>query len=373
MSIDEERELSLRLDCALDEITPSPAPVAATLRRGKTIRTRRRIGVAAGLAAAVGIALAAPGLVQQIVRQEPATRTTPVVTVYPPGPHPPSGQIAWGTVNGKRWQVTVHGAGTGPLGQCIEIDETKGHSSPSCGQAMTATQDGSDLLYSAGFSDNGVFYQYGVVQPDVARLVVALADGTKLTLHPYLLYGQRWVAFAVPVDLTIANGTAYSSKSELAYAIPYENSFITWLRPGASGLPRATYVIASGVLNGTRWSDVMHAGPWGYCSAIGQPGTSSDWCDPAQSVAVMRNSYNSSIGISGGGAIMTGSASPGVAYVIGTLSDGGTVRARAIDAGGPSFWAWVVPPGQRLRRVVFYSASGGQVAVQSGAAYNKGL
>ena len=42
MSIDGERELRLRLDSVLEAITPSPAPVPATLRRGKTIRIRRR-------------------------------------------------------------------------------------------------------------------------------------------------------------------------------------------------------------------------------------------------------------------------------------------------------------------------------------------
>jgi hypothetical protein len=60
-----------------------------------------------------------------------------------------------------------------------------------------------------------------------------------------------------------------------------------------------------------------------------------------------------------------------VAYVVGTLSDGRTIRARAVDIGGPKYWAWAVPLGQRLRRVVFYTASGRQVAVQSGADYNR--
>lgn len=367
MSIDDERELRLRLDSALEAITPSPAPVAVTLRRGKTIRTWRRVGVVAGLAAAVGIALAAPGLVHQIVRQTPEISHEHrwVLTVYPPGPRPPKGEIAWGTINGKRWDISVTSS-SGPQGQCMRIDQ----GTPSCGPPMKASRDPSGTVTFEGSSDNRVTYQAGVVQPGVTRLVIALANGTKLTLHPYPLHGQRWVAFAVPTDLPIANGTAYSKQSEVAYAIPYGNSsFITWLRPGEQGLPRATYVLGSGVLNGAAWSDVLHVGPWGYCSAITLFGGSSDWCQSARSRVVAGNSLSGFVGTPPSGAVIEGYASPSVAYVVGVLSDGRTIRARAIDVGGQKFWACAVPRGQLLRRVVFYSASGRQVAAQSGARY----
>jgi hypothetical protein len=36
---------------------------------------------------------------------------------------------------------------------------------------------------------------------------------------------------------------------------------------------------------------------------------------------------------------------------------------------GPKLWAWVIPRGLWLRRVVFYSAYGHKIAVQSGAEY----
>jgi hypothetical protein len=365
MSIDDERELRLRLDNVLEAITPSPAPVAATLRRGKTIRTRRRIGVVAGLAAAIGIALAAPGLVHQIVRQPPET---PVLTVYPPGPHAPRDEIAWGTVSGKRWDISVTSS-SGPQGQCMLID----HGTPSCGPPMRASQNPSDAATFEGSSDNRVVYQAGVVQPDVTRLVIALADGSKLTLLPRPLYGQRWVAFALPTDLPIVNGTAYSNQSEIAYAIPYGNSsFITWLRPGEQGLPRATHLLGSGMLNGAAWSDVLHVGPWGYCSTVTMSGGASDWCQSARSRVVAGNSPNGFVGAPRSGVVIEGYASPSVAYVVGILSDGRTIRARAIDVGGQKFWACAIPRGQLLRRVVFYSASGRQVAVESGAEYGKG-
>jgi hypothetical protein len=229
MSIDDERELRLRLDSALEGITPSPAPVPAILRRGRTIRIRRRVGVVAGLAAAVGVALAAPGLVHLIVRQTPEISNEQkwVLSVYPPGPHAAPGLIAWGTINGKRWDISV----------------------------------------------------------------------------------------------TSSSG------------------------------------------------DVLHVGPWGYCSAITLFGGPSDLCQSARSRVVAGNSPSGSVGTPPSGAVIEGYASPSVAYVVGVLSDGRTIRARATDVGGQKFWACAVPRGQLLRRVVFYSASGRQVAAQSGARY----
>jgi hypothetical protein len=367
MSIDEERELRLRLDSALQEITPSPAPVAATLRRGKTIRTRRRIGVVAGLAAAVGIALAAPGLVHQIVRQQPIVRQQKwVLTVYPPGPHPSNGEIAWGTVNGKRWEIGIprsHGL------QCLNIDGANS-SCEQPGRFSAPLQD--PVAVRETTVGNGLVYEDGYVRADVGRVVIALDDGTKLTLHPYPVYGQRWVAFAVPSGLPIASATAYSAAgSELAYSIPLGDQFEAWLRPGQHGPGRVTYAIASGKVNGVAWSDVVYVGPWGYCSVLQVPGTSGTSCLPPQSRLVTGNNSFSGLSLIQGGAIIEGTASPTVAYVVGTLSDGSTTRARAVDVGGPKFWDWSVPAGKRVRRVVFYSAAGHPVAVQSGAQYNK--
>ena len=365
MTIDDERELRTRLDSVLEVITPSPAPVAATLRRGRTIRTRRRFGVAAGLAAAVGIALAAPGLVHQIVGQPPVTPTEHkwVLTVYPPGPHHPTGEVAWGTIDGKRWQITVTSAG-----RCVQGRFNGQDGDLDCPGPLAASQDRSVPVIFTGTGDSRVTFQAGVVQPDVARIVVSLAGGTTLTLHPYLLNGQRWVAFAVPTDLPILSGAAYSIKSELAYAIPYGHDFVTWLRPGEHGPAPATYVIGSGVVDGVSWSAVVHVGPWGYCLDI--PG-SSTYCLGTQSS--LDNTLRASGPIAEGSLFVNGEATASVAYVVGTLTDGHTVRARAVDVGGPRLWAWVVPKGQRLLRVVFYTASGRQVSVQSGAKYNLGI
>ena len=54
MSTDHEREIRDRLGGALDTIAPPSPPVGAVLRQGRAIRVRRRVAVAAGLAAVVG-------------------------------------------------------------------------------------------------------------------------------------------------------------------------------------------------------------------------------------------------------------------------------------------------------------------------------
>ena len=64
MSIQDERELRERLGGVLYSIEPGPPPVALTMRRGKGIRMRRWISVAAGVAVLAAGAVALPGLLQ---------------------------------------------------------------------------------------------------------------------------------------------------------------------------------------------------------------------------------------------------------------------------------------------------------------------
>jgi hypothetical protein len=82
MSAVDERDLSERLSAVLGGITPSPAPVGATLRNGKLIRARRTIGITAGLAVAAGLVVAVPGLVHHPAHSG-ATPVRPTVMVRP--------------------------------------------------------------------------------------------------------------------------------------------------------------------------------------------------------------------------------------------------------------------------------------------------
>jgi hypothetical protein len=88
MSIDDERELRQRLDAALGTITPRPAPVGAVLRRGRTVRTRRRVAVGACVAVAAAVGLSVPAWLH---RHAAAPSPVPLVTVVPPSRTPPPG------------------------------------------------------------------------------------------------------------------------------------------------------------------------------------------------------------------------------------------------------------------------------------------
>jgi hypothetical protein len=109
---------------------------------------------------------------------------------------------------------------------------------------------------------------YGTVSAAVRYVAVRLADGTVLALHPVPVYGTRFVAFAFPVHTTVSRITAYSAHGELASAIPLngpEGILTTslWLRPGQTGLPRATHLLGSGTAGGHAWATTAYVGPLG--------------------------------------------------------------------------------------------------------------
>src|SRR5258708_8847864 len=152
-----------------------------------------------------------------------------------------------------------------PGSQCLDVVQTNGQNpGSSCAPPVNLNQDPSPAVLLLVGGNDGVSYQYGVVQTDVARVVIALSDDSTLTLRPYRLDGQRWVAFAVPPSLAIASATAYSNRAELGYAIPHGDEVVTWLRPGGHGLPRATYLIGSGGAKRASRRGHPHARPLGF-------------------------------------------------------------------------------------------------------------
>jgi hypothetical protein len=288
------------------------------------------------------------------------------VTVNPAGLNAPHGVIGSGKINGKNWRLVAQKPGTGGVpdtSQCFLAE----------GAAVSADQDCEPVPY-AGAGDavdlSSIFgsqaeIQFGVVAQGVDRITVTLADGTVLVLHPTEAYGQRYVAFAIPLPPTITTIVAYSRRAELSYAIPFNSATDSttgvWLRPGQGGLPRASYRIGSGSVDGKSWSDTVHVGPWGYCIT----GADGGDCYATESV-----SLGNQVGpITDDGPSTTnyavGTATAAVSYVRVTLSNGGLITARAVDAGGPRFFAFAIPKGDRLVKVTYCAASGRQLASQS--------
>lgn len=364
MSIDDEREVRQRLGAALDTITPSPAPVAATLRRGRAVRVRRRVGVAAGLAVAVGIVLTGPAVVHQVVRQVPLSPGPQTATLDAAGPVARHGVIGSGTIDGKSWRLVAQKPGADGVAkdQCF-LAQGAAATSQSCVPASPSAGGADDPVGFATLSSGHGQVLWGPVAPQVTRLTVALGNGTVLVVHPTEAYGQRYAAFAIPLPLAITRVVAYVGQAELRHAVPFNGAsgavIAAWLRPGQPGLPRSRELIGSGDADGRAWSEAVHVGPWGYC-LTGVLGNCFD--------TVSRSLGNGVSGYTGLGPGRTnwvvGTAGTAVDHVRVTLSGGQSLRVPAVRAGGPRFFAFAIPKGARLVRVDFYTASRRLVARQ---------
>jgi hypothetical protein len=85
-----------------------------------------------------------------------------------------------------------------------------------------------------------VRYALGWVDADVTSVVVRLRDGQQLKLIPVSRYGQRLVAFVIPMQAGIAGATAYLSNGRSATTMPsnspdaltFVNSWV-WHSPDA--------------------------------------------------------------------------------------------------------------------------------------------
>jgi hypothetical protein len=351
VSISDEKDLAGRLDQAFQAITPREAPLDQAVRRGRLIRIRRRLAAVAGVAV-VTAGIAVPVLLNQQAPQPVLNHPRYHVTVHPAGPHSPAGLIASGTADGRRWTVTA--GKPGPGGQCFTAVLTP-TSLRSCG-AVTGPSE-SDPVAFAGTSDRFTDAESGPVSAAVSYVTVRLADGTLLTLHPVRVYGTRYVAYAVPTRAVISRITAYSARGEIAAAVPFHGpdgsvTVSLWLRPGQTGLPRATHLVGSGTVGGRAWSVTAYVGPWGEC-VVTPSGSSSGGCVP-----VSKPRGTSVIGSASGPLVVVyGSAAADVEHVVITLAGGGSIRVPAIQVGTQKFFAFAHGNGRHPVRWQSYNAA----------------
>jgi hypothetical protein len=365
MSIDDERGLYERLDRAFETITPAPAPIEGAVRRGKTIKLRRRAAAAAGLAAVVAAgAIAVPAL-RHAAPEHPPASARYTVTVQAPGPHSPAGEIASGTVNGKSWRLIVEKPGTdgAPRGQQFLLASGPAFApSGEMDSIPILAPDGTDPVSFDALSSGPNQVQYGAVEADVSYVVIRLGNGTALTLHPVKLYGVRAVAFAAPLGAAIIDVTAYSRHGEIATAIPFNSpdgmaALATWLKPGQHGMARASDLIGAGTLAGHAWSVTAYLGPWGVCLEASAGGGAEGSCMPATSglgTSVM-------FWIGGTPGVAGGTASASVTRVVVNRPDGTTVQVRPVMVSQQKFFAFPFngrkPPAWKA-----YDSSGNLVA-----------
>lgn len=363
MNISDEHDLTGRLDQALQGITPRAAPVDRAVRQGTVIRVRRRIAAVAGLAvvaAAIAVQVLLHQRAPQPVLNHPRHHN---VTVHPAGPHSAAGLIAAGTADGRRWKVTAGKPGPGGAArgaQCFTA-VLRPTSLRSCG-AVTGPSE-SDPVAFMGTSDRFTDAEFGRVSAAVSYVTVRLADGTVLILRPVSVYGSRYVAYAVPAHTVISRITAYSAHGELAWAIPFNDpdgsaTVSLWLRPGQTGLPRATHLADSGTVDGRAWSVTVYVGPWGECAVTRGSGYTGGGCAP-----VTTPQGTSVLGWANGPLVVVyGSAAADVRHVVITLRGGGSSRVLTTLVGDQKFFAFAYGRGQHPIRWQAYDAARHEVA-----------
>ena len=348
MRIDDERDVHEQLEAAFEAITPRPAPIDGAVRRGRAIRVRRRVAVAAGAAAVVAIGVfAAPSLLHQTASRAPVSPAKPyTVTVQAPGPHSAPGLIASGTIDGQRWQFTAAKPGTGAPGPGGQMFTTSGpafggDASSQPGQALAVDSADPVSFSHLALTRGPVQVQYGAVRADVTYVAVRLDNGTVLILHPVAVYGVRAVAFAVPVGAGVVDATAYSHHGEIAAATPFNApngvaAFSAWLTPGQHGLARASGRIGSGTANGSAWSVTAYLGPWGICLQAPATGTASAYCAPT--ISDLNSGTTSISGVSL--VVAAGHVPASAAWVIVNQPDGLTTKVWPVTVGGQKLFAF---------------------------------
>jgi hypothetical protein len=92
----------------------------------------------------------------------------------------------------------------------------------------------------------------------VTRVTISLAGGSVVNLRPVAWQGERWVAVLLPTALRVTEAVAFSRPGDLGRAVPLvqgqTTTFGRWLHPDQPAHSRVTYLLGSGSINGTAWS-----------------------------------------------------------------------------------------------------------------------
>jgi hypothetical protein len=370
MTTDNDRylkDLHGQLASMLDEFTPPAAPTATVKHRGKAIRTRRQVGVAAGVSVAVIAAVLIPGLLRQPNAPAPVSppHRYPKVTVRDVGRGAPSGLIAHGTIDGKPWRITLS-----LQGKNLCVTTSGDLPQIGCGRANSyAASWPASLNASGGGTANSL---YGIAAGQVSSVTVALSDGVVLNLRPVRFAGHKWIGLELPAKLTATKLVAYSRSGEIAYAIPFTAaggtlpSVQAWLRPGAAEPRQFTRLIGSGVSAGKRWSVTDHVGPWGQCvvpDIPGDQGNSGCWTGHTWKAGAIMGTGDQNK--SPWWVVAT--ARPQASYLRLSMTDGTTRQVPVVQVGHARLYAIVIIRGPRIANWSAYTASGHRIDGGQGA------
>lgn len=356
-----------RIGAALDQIIPPPAPVLAVMRRGRRVRVRRRAGLAVGLAVVLLAIVITPRLVHHLglpPSPSPAAEQ-PKLTIEPVGPEAVRGLIAQGTINGSPWTIRLARMGKR---LCIEASDGPGMACQRPGAFRTS---GAPVSLQGG-GDVSRYFLAGPVASTVRQVRLVLSDRAVLRVDSVRYGRQRWIGMEMPGELRIMKAIAYSVHGEVGHAIPFYESragiptFVDWQRPGETGQPRITRRVGSGLSAGQRWSATEHTGPWGYCMTVLLAGQNQG-TDCTSEFSAEGNGMTSSSGSESTSGNLpwwfVGAVPTSVRYLEFAISDGRTIRVRAVAAGMESFYAFALgAPNLRVTSWDAYDSAGRRVS-----------
>jgi hypothetical protein len=368
VSIQDQGELRDRLEGLLYGIEPGPPPVVATMRRGRGIKMRRWISVAAGVAVLAAGAVVLPG----VLRGHPASPMAPLhdkVIVSPIGAGAPPGLIGQGTTDGRRWTVVMSPEGTG-----VALTG-RGLSGALPYYQYVASQFTAKPAALATAGSGATVLEFGTVQADVTHVVISLADGEVISLAPVSWRGRSWVAVLLPARVPIARAVLSTSGGELAYAVPFRRTqFDVWWQPGQVGPARLTKSIGSGVVDGESWHAAADIGPWGYCYSVSSASTCIDSTVSPPLLpagALVSPMVCGSLDSAGAGAARAGFGAAAVAVrrVVLKYSGGSTAAFPTVAIGRGRMFGYAIPGGHKVTGSLLYGAAGQLLGSISGAAW----
>jgi hypothetical protein len=369
--------LNQDLDRALRALPVSEAPVERARRAGRLLRTRRRLGAAAGALAVIAVAAVVPVLVKSpapvpLAASQVVTAGSPAgATQAPSGLASQNGEIAVGTAGAATWQVTLSKPlSTGDVAQyCYRISAAAAGVPPAqCSNLLKVSfgkLSDDNPVSLIGFGASGLGGVIGLAAPDVTYVIVTLTDGQHLKLIPVSYGGRRYVAWIAPAPATIASvaahlGGPYSDSGQFAGTIPFSHAglppfFGRWQRNGYPAGTVGTAVIGHGTSGGHAWSVTDYAGPWGNCFELA--GTGQD-CAADRFTGISFSVGGMSSGVPGAPDVLFGSATPDIVTVRLTLSNGQAADVHPATVGGQHLYAYWGGPEVTITGFTNYDAAG---------------
>jgi hypothetical protein len=337
------------LDEMVEDMGTGPVPVTQAVRRGRTLRTVRRVKIA-GAVVLVGL-LGVAGSVLTVARPRitPAPPVKHAVVVNPVHRDVHNDAVFSGTVDGHPWSRTADAT------ICTTLWGLDCSKEPHIARPDTPIEIG-------GSGDTKVSVLYDIeFRADIARVELSLTDGEQLSLTPASVYGGGLAMVVLPAGVGVATVSTYSAAGSLvAYAVAFHGppglaSVETWYQPGQVPTePTLVRTVSGRTPKGVAASFDIDEGPFGTCYVVEAAGRST--CLPLGFIesAMLTSPINDSdIWNSAGGTV-----GGDVDHVDFRLSDGRTITVKPVHVGSANVAIVFLDSDVRPKSVTEYDAAG---------------